>query len=190
MEHQGFTGLASEKKVPTLGNKYLTPCVEDFQYENKNVTLWYNYIDEAVPHFIELHYFNNSTTAAPPIYQSIDILWGGDHGQGSFCSSIKVILRGENSHVTEEVQIGELEAKRNSAETLEKTLIGPINESLDRMTGGKVCTGNDPDGNLRIFKRAIPDDSSVYAVFDGHNTDTVKQSADAKGVACLPFRLL
>jgi hypothetical protein len=47
-----------------------------------------------VHHFIELHYFNNSTAAALLIYQSIDILWEGDHGQGSFPSGIKVILWG------------------------------------------------------------------------------------------------
>jgi hypothetical protein len=66
--------------------------------------------------------------------------------------------------------------------------MAPINESLSRMTGGKICSGSEPDGLLRIFKKAILEDGSseLYARF-GENA--LQQTAGNQEVVCFPFWL-
>jgi hypothetical protein len=79
LAHQGFTGLASEKKV--LDEKYLAPHVRQFQYHHNIHLYWLNYVHKAVQHFMELHYSNSMVDCnQPPAYEHMEILWGGDHG--------------------------------------------------------------------------------------------------------------
>jgi hypothetical protein len=97
-----------------------------------------------------------------------------------------MILWSDNRKFSEEIQIRELEIEKDTAEILDKTLIGPINQALQQMTGGKVCTGNKADGHLRIYKQAGP--TAMYYAEFGDLEDVVRRSENDIEIACLPFR--
>jgi hypothetical protein len=164
LAHFGTTFLASEVKVRRLGNNALPPTVKQFKYKERRYDYWYHEVDQIIEHNLALELLSASTA---PNWTSIEIIFGGDHGQRAFRSGAKLILRGPMK-VVKEFPIGEIEISKDNAEILDNTLFEPFNNGIDRMTNGATCTGIDPDGSIRILSTV---DGVLYAKFgfEKHN---------------------
>jgi hypothetical protein len=116
-------------------------------------------VDEIVEHNLALQLGSYSTATD---WTSIEMVFGGDHGQRAFWSGAKLILRGPNKLV-KEFPIGEIEIGKDNSEILNNTLFCPFNEGINQMTNGETCTGVNPDGTVKILKTV---DGVVYAKFN------------------------
>jgi hypothetical protein len=158
LAHYGTSFIASESKIRRLGENALPPTVKQFQYKERCYDYWYHEVDQIIEHNLALQLGSNSTATD---WTSMEIVFGGDHGQRAFRSGAKIILRGP-SKVVKEFPIGEIEIGKDNSEILDNTLFGPFNEGIDRMTNGATCTGVDPDGTVKILKTV---NGVVYAKF-------------------------
>jgi hypothetical protein len=104
-------------------------------------------VDQIIKHNLALQLFSSSTA---PDWTSIEIIFGGDHGQWAFWSGAKLILEGP-SKVVNELPICEIEIRRDNTEILNNTLFGPFNKGIDQRMNGETCTGVNPDGSIRIL---------------------------------------
>ena len=77
-------------------------------------------------------------------YDSLDIVFGGDHGNRRFQSVIRLIFRNSTNcevepyYVTQTV--GSIECAKDSREILENTIAGLLNEGLQRIMNYIICT--------------------------------------------------
>jgi hypothetical protein len=64
--------------------------------------------------------------------KSMDVVLGGDHGQGKFRSVIKIILRdNDGKQVTSMVmKVGHIDCTKDTYEVLKSSVAGPLNELL------------------------------------------------------------
>jgi hypothetical protein len=134
-------------------------------------------VDQIIEHNLALQF---STSTLAPDTTSIEIIFGGDHGQRAFRAGAKLILRGPTK-VVKEFPIGEIEISKDNSEILNNTLFGPFNQGILRMTNGRMCTGPDPDGSIRIIRG----DGGIYVTF---NLDGKREAADSV-LKEIPFRV-
>jgi hypothetical protein len=110
---------------------------------------------------------------------SLDIVYGGDHGQGSFKSGVKLVLRGDQKHI-KSLQVGCIEVKKDTADILPQTLMVPRNEALYRILKGSAASGVTPDGKISVYDDISTD--SIYCSFG-------ETSNNALLLTIIPFRI-
>jgi hypothetical protein len=63
--------------------------------------------------------------------KSIDVVLGGDHGQGNFRSVIKIILRDDDGKQVDSMvmKVGHIDCMKDTYDILKSSVAGPLNES-------------------------------------------------------------
>jgi hypothetical protein len=115
----------------------------------------------------------------------MDIIVGADHGQGTFKAGVNIVVRaGRNSpKCMFDLMTGEVECSKDSAEILQRTIMGPMNYQLKQMICKEIACCSDPDGTLWIYK---PVEGSIYATF----CENEKQADTDNLIHSIQFRIL
>lgn len=107
-----FTKTKRNVSESLLANNAVAPMFGTCMVEGKEQTFWCKEIDEVIDNRIELHLTSNPNFK----YDSVDVVFGADHGQGSFQAVIKVILREDKKIVhTFECGVGEVECSKENS---------------------------------------------------------------------------
>ena len=94
---------------------------------------------------------------ANPNWQSMDLVFGGDHGQGKFRAVVKVTLRHNDDALKNEtsiLKVGHVDCEKDTYDILKNTIAAPLNESLKQIVGTGLT-----------FARSGPDDCDIEATF-------------------------
>ena len=89
--------IVPEVKVSVLSKlKVLDPITGSYTKTdtNEKIYYWYRDVDESICHILQTKY--NSRQELELDFNRIDIIIGGDHGQGKFRMMMKLILRGDD----------------------------------------------------------------------------------------------
>jgi len=127
-----------EKAIRELEDGVLHPISDSVVVDKEMITFWYRNIDEVVLHRLKTEFkFRGKEYFQQFGFNSIDIVFGADHGARRFRAAIKVIFRNkENTTVSPfsvVITVGNIYCSKESREILEKTIAKPINESLKRI---------------------------------------------------------
>ena len=70
------------------------------------------------------------------IIQSVDLVIGGDHGQGKFRCVMKIILRDETGKNIDSycIKIGHIDCDKDTYDVLKNSITGPLNEDIKLIT--------------------------------------------------------
>jgi len=104
--------------------------------EGKEVFFWYKKIDEVVAHRVKLELQFHGKNFAEQC-DHVDVVFGGDHGARRFRAVVQVIFRSKNnanvptSSIT--LQVGHINAAKDTYEVLEGTVARELNEGLWRI---------------------------------------------------------
>ena len=114
----------SEKKIDGLTDHMVKP-VHAFKYVGEEkIHYWWRNIAECVTSLAD-----NEVRARK--FDSIDLVFGGDQGQGKFSAGIKVIFWEKRSNVYESIlKVGHIKHNKDSYEVLKSTIGPPLNEYL------------------------------------------------------------
>ena len=96
----------------------------------------------------------------------IDIIFGGDHGQGKFKALIKVLfclcINGMKLTKALEYTVADIECDKDTAVIFDKTIAGPINSVLDAISkSGGLCVQK---GSPHIVEFCAPAAASVMVM--------------------------
>jgi hypothetical protein len=67
--------------------------------------------------------------------KSMDVVLGGDHGQGKFRSVIKIVLRDEAGKQVHSMvmKVGHIDCTKDTYDVLKLSIAGPLNESMQEV---------------------------------------------------------
>ena len=144
-----------ESKIRELSAGVVNPKSATIKHNGKTLTYSYRDIDDLIGRFIA----DQFRTRKGFEYDSLDIVVGGDYGQGSFRSGIKLIFRkpGRNGRrCTKEIavlMIGTIECQKDSYDILKVTLAPKLNDAFKRMLNYyNTGTSKMTDGAITTFK--------------------------------------
>jgi hypothetical protein len=174
-----------EAKIRELGAGVVNPKTATIKHNGKNLTYSYRDIDDLIGRFVTDQFRTRKGFA----YERLDIVVGGDYGQGSFRSGIKLIFRrrDKNGKLAKEIavlMIGTIECQKDSYDILKVTLAPKLNKAFKRMIKySNPGTSKMTDGAITTF---MPGSGSgeYYSTFEGERlrpTDVLLQNS--------PFRL-
>jgi len=132
-----------------LGNKALIPETKKACHDNANITYLYVPLDELVLQKLLEHFDENVLSA--------DIIVGDDHGQGAFCSLVKIVMMFVDHKKTVECWFGEVQCTKDTFNLLHKILARPINEGLCQMMEKDVASGVLAGGRFVVSKDCTVD---------------------------------
>ena len=153
----GVSLLESEKRLKDLAKGVVVPTLESIVHEGKILNFQIHDINRLLcvklAQFVEssdISFVNNA--------KHIDIIFGGDHGQGKFKALIKVLFRlcidGVKLTKALEYTVAEIECAKDTAVIFDKTIAGPINSALDAISkSGGLCVQK---GSPRIVEFCAP----------------------------------
>jgi ribosomal protein L35AE/L33A len=106
----------------------------------ETITFWHRDIDQAVLNRLQTEFKCRGKEYFQAMgYDSIDIIFGADHGARRFRAAIKIVFRNKcNAAVAPSsvvITIGNIDCKKETYEILAKTIAKPINEALKRIVG-------------------------------------------------------
>lgn len=100
---------------------------------------------------------------------SVDVVFGGDHGQGKFRAVVKVIYRDECGKKIDDVvmTVGHIDCRKDTYDVLKNTIAQKHNESLSRL---------DKSGKLSIAEFVDNDSIDRYSVtlYDNEDKNSYK----------------
>jgi hypothetical protein len=82
---------------------------------------------------------------------SIDVVLGGDHGQGKFRSVIKIILQDDDGKKLDSMvmKAGHINCMKDTYDILTSSVAGPLNESIEEVVkSGALQLIREQNGNL------------------------------------------
>jgi hypothetical protein len=134
------------------------PISESAVIDGETINYWYKPIDEAVMRHLEVeingrgvNFFNQ--------FDSVDIVFGGDHGARKFCAVVRLIFRNKNdasiTTLSVVLTVGSIDCAKDSRLILQKTIINSINECLGCMSNKFLVAFISNQGNFKFVIRCI-----------------------------------
>lgn len=93
----------------------------------------------------------------------MEIVFGGDHGQGVFGAAVKVILVDPVRKVVNSAveKVGHIDCRKDTYNVLKQTIANPLNKSLKSMKGTKIWylleidSSNVPERDVDLVDRGV-----------------------------------
>jgi hypothetical protein len=140
--------VVPEAEVDSFGQNHIPPVSSSYlTSEGKKIHFWTKPIGKVLEASVAT-FVNEKTLSDDDILatvKGIDIVFGGDHGQGKFRSVIKIIVRGVEKKVTSMVmKVGHIDCKKDTYEVIKRSIALPLNDSLAKVI---------ESGRLQIFRK-------------------------------------
>lgn len=139
---EGQKLFPSEREICELEEGFHEPTIGDsFYYEEEGrerelIEWWYKDIDLSVENYLKRLF----SSTRPEGRRASDVtrvavVFGGDHGQGAFRASVRVLLYFVIGEPPEEheIDVAHVKCKKDNYEILEKSIMTPIGKSLKQM---------------------------------------------------------
>ena len=146
---------------------------------------WHKDPAEVISHALEPHIQDESDIDLKRLCTSMDLVFGADHGQGSFRSGIRVIVRGENTgkKIDEARSCGEIECRKDTLEIVQATLGPLLNNYLNEIVH-YTSEEQEWDGSVTFFRGG--NDKKLYVSF---KKEPVKRRTEDVEVLKVPLRM-
>ncbi len=164
--------VVPESQVDAFGQAHVAPVTGSFEdpVTKKTIHYWTKPIAELLEVSVSTYIQENKMATeegALRSLKSMDVVLGGDHGQGKFRSVIKIILRdGNDKQVTSMVmKVGHIDCTKDTYEVLKSSVAGPLNESLQEViNSGALLLIRDANGGLSCRMRNHGDDTLLTII--------------------------
>ena len=139
---EGQKLFPTEREICELEEGFQEPNIGDsFYYDEKGkerelIEWWYKDVDISVEKYLKRLFLGmrcDGRQASDVI--RVAIVFGGDHGQGAFRASVKILLYFANGVPPEEheIDVAHVKCKKDNYDILKKSIMTPIGNSLKRM---------------------------------------------------------
>jgi hypothetical protein len=165
-----------EAQVDAFGQDHVPPVVGSFEDAATGKTI--HYWTKPIAQLLEVSvatYAKERIATNPTLnnLKSIDVVLGGDHGQGKFRSVIKIILRDDTglSVDTLVMKVGHIDCTKDTYDVLKSSVAGPLNNSLKEViNSGALQVIRDEDGSVafRMKKEGQEDDQPLTVLSSLH----------------------
>ena len=122
-----------EMQVDAFGQDHVPPVVGSYEdpVTGKTIHFWTKPIATLLE--VSVATYTQERAATNPALnnlESIDVVLGGDHGQGKFRSVIKIILRDDigKSVDTLVMKVGHIDCTKDTYDILKSSVTGPLND--------------------------------------------------------------
>ena len=117
-------------KISELGEKYVKPKCDTFILDKQKIHYW----TKSLPTLLETSLKNRLGIESIDMdsFTSIDLVIGGDHGQGKFRCVMKVILRGtDGKNVNSScLKVGHIDCDKDTYDVLKNSITTPLNNDI------------------------------------------------------------
>ena len=125
--HFGFWITAAEKRIDALTDHFTRPIHGISKVDEKDISWWYKDIDDVIKNLLDNEW-------ADVDFDEIDVVFGGDHGQGVFGAAVKIILWKDDIAVRKAVEkVGHIDCDKDTYDILNETIASKLNDSLKRL---------------------------------------------------------
>ena len=159
-----------EAQVDAFGQDHVPPVPGSYEdpATGKTIHFWTKPIGQLLEVSVATYAKKKVATAtALESLQSIDVVLGGDHGQGKFRSVIKIILRdGAGLSVdTLVMKVGHIDCTKDTYDVLKWSVAGPLNNSLSEVinSGALQVIRDENDSVVFRMKANNQDDLTVLS---------------------------
>jgi hypothetical protein len=188
IDYFGYKFTVAEASINKLAVDSVPPVVGTVQYMDRTLDYWYKDLELLLAGQIAKEQNNQPAFS----YDTLDIVIGADHGQGSFRVGVKVIYRNGDGSIkaTAIYGLGEIECQKDTGKLLALAFTPMLNAALRRIVkyerdeNGKILS----DGSLAIYTKNIVDhvgaegDSSVDRVgTENSSLDGARTEGEPKG---------
>ena len=113
-----------------------------------------------------LYSFNDGGDQADKGIDNVDLVLGGDHGQGVFRALFKVIIRDQNKVIIDSfvVKVGHIDCKKDTYEVLKNTIAPDLDNDLKELKLGEK--------KFLIFRKLVNGKYHHTAQVGTHDTNT------------------
>jgi hypothetical protein len=159
--------VVPEAEADAFGQDYVPPVTGSFEdpVTSKRIHFWTKPIAKLLEVSVSTYIQEKSIAAddaALGILKSIDVVLGGDHGQGKFRSVIKIILRDNDGKQVDSMvmKVGHIDCRKVRYDILKSSVAGPLNESIEEVVkSGALQLIREQDGNLSCRMKNDDDQS-------------------------------
>jgi hypothetical protein len=154
--------VVPEVQVDAFGQDHVPPVPGTFEdaVTGKTIHFWTKPIAKLLEVAVTTHAKEKGITtdeAALARLKSIDVVLGGDHGQGKFRSVIKIILRDNEGKMVDTMvmKVGHIDCQKDTYEVLRSSVAGPLNQSMQEVfDSGALQLVQDEDGSVTFRMKA------------------------------------
>jgi hypothetical protein len=168
----------------------IKPTVSTLKIEGITYMYWVKDVGNVLAHLVDPYLKQASADSISKMYKFADVIFGADHGQGSFRAGIKVIIHPSdmlNKEIMEERSIAEIECRKDTLEIVESTLTTPVNNYLQEIVSS-VETEEDEqrefDGNITILF-----DQQQHILYSTFKSVVIKHNDNDTIITTIPFRV-
>jgi hypothetical protein len=127
-----------ETQVDAFGQDHVPPVVGSYEdpVTGKTIHFWTKPIAKLLEVSVATYAQERAATnPALDNLKSIDVVLGGDHGQGKFRSVIKIILRDDTGKSVDTLvmKVGHIDCTKDTYDVLKSSVAGPLNESIKEL---------------------------------------------------------
>ncbi|OEU21464.1 hypothetical protein FRACYDRAFT_235090 [Fragilariopsis cylindrus CCMP1102] len=120
----GFWLTPAEHHISAITDHHVEPIHGESIIEEKMLSWWYKNIDDVVKTLLDNEWYGLD-------FNDIDVVFGGDHGQGVFGAAVKIILwKGDNIVRKAVEKIGHIDSDKDNYTILNETIAPFLNTSL------------------------------------------------------------
>ncbi len=134
----------------------MPPVPESAVIEGETINYWYKPIDEAVMRHLEVE-INGRGADFLKRFDSVDIVFGEDHGARKFCAVACLIFCNKNNAsittLTVVLTVGSIDCAKDSRSILQNTIFNSINECLRHMSNKFLVAFISNQGNFQFILR-------------------------------------
>jgi hypothetical protein len=164
--------VVPEAEVDAFGQDHVSPVTGTFEdpVTRKTIHFWTKPIAKLLEVSVSTYVQEKSIAAddsALGMLKSIDVVLGGDHGQGKFRSVIKIILRNDDGKQVDSMvmKVGHIDCMKDTYDILKSSVAGPLNESMEEVVkSGALQLIREQDGNLSCSMKNDDDDQSLLTI--------------------------
>jgi hypothetical protein len=141
--------VVPEAEVDSFGQNHIPPVTSSYlTSEGKKIHFWTKPINKLLEKLVATN-ANETSLSDDDILATIkgvDIVFGGDHGQGKFRSLIKIIVRGGGGKkmTSMVVKVGHIDCKKDTYDVIKRSIAGPLNDSFAKVIDS---------GRLQIYRK-------------------------------------
>eukprot|EP00978_Attheya_sp_CCMP212_P037364 scaffold175527_cov64-Attheya_sp.AAC.1 len=147
--------IVPESEIDKLGQEHVPPICDKFKMEKKDIHFWTKPLTVVLCKGIESRLMDNFELCNE--MKSIDVVIGGDHGQGKFRAVTKINIRNEDAGRRKIDSFVLQIAHIDTYEVLKQSIAGPLNEGMRTLKeAGGVKVDFDLTTKKCVASAAIP----------------------------------